>query len=105
MEEIVKFNEGDKNDFYKVDPTKYRILREKRSNNYIILKLAYILDSDNQNTKILLFKNCTLLDIVQQKDGIHPEFFNDSEMIYPIAIFKPDDDGWKMAELIVNEFK
>ena len=92
-------------DYYKVDPTKYRILKEKRINNFIILKLAYIIDSDNQNTKILLFKNCTLLDIVQQVNGIHPEFFNDSEIINPVAIFKPDEEGWKMAEFLVENFK
>lgn len=92
-------------DYCKVDPTKYRILREKRVKDFIILKLAYILDSDNQNTKILLFKNCTLLDIIQQKNGIHPEFFNNEEIINPVAIFKPDEEGWKMAEYLVENFK
>lgn len=88
-----------------LDPTKYRILRERRLDNYIILKLAYIIDSDNQNTKILLFKNCSLLDIVEQKDGIHPEFYEDSKVINPVAIFKPDDEGWRMAEHLVETFK
>lgn len=88
-----------------VDPTKYRILKEKRVKEYIIIKLAYIIDSDNQNTKILLFKNCTLLDIVQQENGIHPEFYQDSKIINPIAIFKPDEEGWAMAEFFVENFK
>lgn len=88
-----------------LDPTKYRILKEKRLNDYTIIKLAYIIDSDNQNTKILLFKNCTLLDIVQQTDGIHPEFYEDSKIINPVAIFKPDDEGWKMAEHLAETFK
>lgn len=107
MEETDDFtlNSNEKHDYCKVDPTKYRILREKRLKDFIILKLAYIIDSDNQNTKILLFKNCTLLDIIQQKNGIHPEFFNNSEIINPVAIFKPDDEGWKMAETLVDSFK
>lgn len=96
-------NEFNKN--YTVDPTKYRILKEKRLNGYIIIKLAYIIDSDNQNTKILLFQNCTLLDIVQQENGIHPEFYQDSKIINPIAIFKPDDEGWQMAEFFAENFK
>lgn len=88
-----------------LDPTKYRILKEKRLNDCTILKLAYIIDSDNQNTKILLFKGCSLLDIVQQKDGIHPEFYEDSKIINPVAIFKPDDEGWRMAEHLAETFK
>lgn len=100
-----ELNNNNFNKNYSVDPTKYRILKEKRLNEFIIIKLAYIIDSDNQNTKILIFKNCTLLDIVQQENGIHPEFYQDSKIINPVAIFKPDDEGWNMAEFFAQNFK
>ena len=76
----------------------YRIIREKRINNFLIIKI-------NEGNKILVFKNCTILDLIQQKEGIDPHFSDNEKLISPVARFKPDDEGWKMAEFFVENFK
>lgn len=87
------------------NPTKFRVLREKRINNFIILKLNYPDCSNYEGNKILLFKDCSLLDIVNQKEGIDPHFSDNKELISPIARFKPDDEGWSMAVFFAENFK
>lgn len=87
------------------DPKKYRILREKRINDFIILKINYTDCTNYEGNKILVFKNCTLLDIVSQKEGVDPHFSNNEKIISPIARFKPDDQGWIMAEFLAENFK
>lgn len=87
------------------NPTKYRILREKRVNNFIILKINYPDCNNYEGNKILLYKDCTLLDIVNQKEGIDPHFSDNKNLISPIARFKPDDDGWNMAVFFAENFR
>jgi len=87
------------------DPTKYRILREKRINNFIILKINYTESINYEGNKILVFKNHSLLDIVNQKEGIDPHFSDNNNLISPIARFRPDDEGWNMAVFLAENFK
>jgi hypothetical protein len=87
------------------DPKLYRILREKRINNFLILKINYPHSTNYEGNKILVFKNCTILDLIQQKEGIDPHFSDNEKLISPVARFKPDDEGWKMAEFFVENFK
>ena len=87
------------------DPKIYRILREKRINNFLILKINYPQSINYEGNKILVFKNCSILDLVQQKEGIDPHFSDNDNLISPIARFKPDEEGWKMAEFFVENFK
>ena len=90
-----------------LDPKKYRILREKRINSFLILKINYTdpFISDYESNKILVFRNHSLLDIVNQKNGILPYFSNSINFISPIARFKPDDEGWEMAVYFAENFK
>lgn len=87
------------------DPKKYRILREKKINDFLILKINYPESTNYEGNKILVFKNCTILDLVQQEQGIDPHFSDNEKLISPIARFKPDDEGWKMAEFFAQNFK
>lgn len=87
------------------DPKKYRILREKRINDFLILKINYPESTNYEGNKILVFKNCTILDLVQQEQGIDPHFSDNEKLISPIARFKPDDEGWKMAVFFAENFK
>ncbi len=87
------------------DPTKYRILREKRVNNFIILKINYTESTNYEGNKILLFRNHSLIDIINQKEGIDPHFSDNSDLISPIARFKPDEEGWNMAVFFAENFK
>jgi len=87
------------------DPTKYRILREKRINDFLIIKINYPESINYEGNKILVFKNCTILDLVQQKEGIDPHFSDNQNFISPVARFKPDSEGWKMAEFFAENFK
>ncbi len=87
------------------DPTKYRILREKRINNFIILKINYTESTNYEGNKILVFKDHSLLDIVNQKEGIDPHFSDNSSLISPIARFRPDDEGWNLAVFLAENIK
>lgn len=88
-----------------LNPNKYRVLREKRIKNFIIMKILYLDCNIEHGNKILVFKDCTLLDIVNQKEGIIPEFCDNQNIISPIAIFKPDDNGWNFAVSFAENFK
>lgn len=87
------------------DPKKYRILREKRINDFLIIKINYTDCINYEGNKILVFKNCKILDLVQQEHGIDPHFSENEKLLSPVARFRPDEEGWKMAESFVVNFK
>lgn len=86
------------------DPKRYSIKRMHKKDDFLILKINYPDCTNYEGNKILVFKGCTIVDLVQQ-ESIDPHFSENKNFHSPIARFKPDDEGWKMAEFFVENFK
>ncbi len=80
------------------DPTNYKIIKAHEENKFLLVKINYPDCKNYEGNKILLFKDLTLLELVNQK-LIDPHFFekNELEIVSPIARFVPTDEGWNMA--------
>lgn len=86
------------------DPKKFSIKREYRKGDFLILKVNYHDCTNYEGNKILVFKGCTIVDLAQQ-GAIDPHFSDNERFISPVARFKPDEEGWRMAEFFVENFK
>lgn len=86
------------------DPKRYSIKRMHKKGDFLIIKINYPDCTNFEGNKILVYKGCTIVDLVQQ-GSIDPHFSDSKEFHSPIARFKPDDEGWKMAEFFVENFK
>ena len=86
------------------DPKRFSIKREYRKGDFLILKVNYHDCTNYEGNKILVFKGCTIVDLAQQ-GAIDPHFSDNNEFLSPVARFKPDEEGWKMAEFFVENFK
>ncbi len=82
------------------DPFKYKILDALQYDRYLIIKIKYPNCINYEGIKILLYENCTLLDLVKQEE-IDPHFSNNKTRKSPIARFVPTDEGMTMAKLLV----
>jgi hypothetical protein len=78
------------------DASNYEIIKHKYVNNYLILMINYPDCINYEGNKILVFENCTLEQLKEQK-LIDPHFCDNEEFFSPIARFEPTDRGWNMA--------
>lgn len=78
------------------DPFNYKIVQAKEAGRFLILKINYPDCTNYEGNKILVFRDLTLIDLVNQRI-IDPHFFADSKLVSPIARFVPTDEGWDMA--------
>ncbi len=82
------------------DPLRYKILESAQYDKYLIVKIKYLNCINYEGIKILVYENCTLPDLIEQK-SIDPHFSSSKTKRSPIVRFVPTDDGWKMAHLFV----
>jgi hypothetical protein len=78
------------------DPKNYQIVKALERNGFLVVIINYPDCTNYEGNKILLFKNLTLLQLVNQK-VIDPHFFQDDKFASPVARFVPTDEGWAMA--------
>lgn len=82
------------------NPDKYDILdKYEYTNNsctYVVLLIKYVGCTNYEGQKILLYQNCTFMDLMFQKT-LDPHFCDNPNHIYPIARFIPTLEGWEMA--------
>lgn len=83
-------------DSKKPDYGKYNIVKIQELNGYLIIKIHYPDFKNFEGNKILVFKNCKIVDLIEQKT-IDPHFSDNSNFKSPIARFRPDDEGWDLA--------
>lgn len=86
------------------DPKRYSIKRMHKKGDFLIIRINYPDCSNFEGNKILVYKDCTIVELAQQ-GSIDPHFSDSKEFHSPIARFRPDDEGWKMAEFFVENFK
>lgn len=86
------------------DPNNYQIIKAEEENGYLIVKIKYPNCTNYEGEKILVYKNMTLIKLVNQKI-IDPHFFNDNNYASPIARFVPTDFGWEIAQKLIRVIK
>lgn len=82
------------------NPSNWKLLKVEEVNGFLIVHLNYPDCTNYEGNKILVFKNLTLVDLVNQR-LIDPHFFKDSKYKSPIARFEPTAEGWAMAKVFV----
>jgi hypothetical protein len=78
------------------DPNNCEIIQAQEVGKCLIIKINYPDCTTYEGNKILLFRDITLIDLVNQR-YIDPHFFEDKNIKAPIARFVPTDEGWGMA--------
>jgi hypothetical protein len=86
------------------NPKRYSVKRMHKKGDFLILKINYPDCTNYEGNKILVYKGCTMVELAQQ-ESIDPHFSDSKEFHSPIARFRPDDEGWKMAEFFVENLK
>lgn len=84
------------------NPDNYQLIKAHEDGEWLVVKMKYPDCTNFEGDKVLIFKNLTLLQLVNQK-FIDPHFFpDDSKHKSPVARFVPTDEGWEMALLFVT---
>lgn len=85
------------------NPHNYRFVKVKEIDDgkFLVLLLHYPDCTNYEGNKILLFKDTTLIELINQR-FIDPHFFTDQQLKSPIARFVPTDEGWRMAISLVE---
>ena len=83
------------------DPDNYQIVKAEEHGKWLILQMKYPDCTNFEGQKILVFKDATLIELVNQK-LIDPHFFNDKKFKSPVARFVPTEEGWAMARTFVT---
>ena len=79
------------------DPNNYQLVKAEEKNGYLVVMIKYPDCTNYEGNKILVFKDLTLLQLVNQK-LIDPHFFPANKKFKsPVARFVPTDEGWNMA--------
>lgn len=79
------------------DPGNYKIVQVQEIEQFLVIRLNYPDCTNYEGNKILVFRDVTLVDLMNQR-LIDPHFFQDSKYKSPIARFVPTEEGWKMAQ-------
>lgn len=86
------------------DPHNYQLVRAEEKHGHLVVMIKYPDCTNYEGNKILVFKNLTLIQLVNQK-FIDPHFFPAGKVQSPVARFVPTDEGWNMALALVEILK
>ncbi len=78
------------------DKKNYRFIRTHERNGIVVLWINYPQFKNYEGNKILVYKDTTLVDILNQ-DYIDPHFLEERGRINPFARFRPTEEGWTIA--------
>lgn len=82
-------------------PNNYSIIESKLFGKYLIVKIIYHDCTNYEGVKIMVYKDCTIEDLINQK-LIDPHFSESNNFKSPIARFEPTDSGWDNALTFVS---
>ena len=78
------------------DPKRWTVVRSRQIGPNLVLEANYPDCTNYEGNKIMLFRNCTLGHLRQQKI-LDPHFTNNPDVYAPFARFEPTEDGWQAA--------
>ncbi len=81
------------------DPNKWKVLEAHEENNWLVIRLKYEGCTNYEGEKILVYKNMTLIKLINNK-LIDPHFFPNG--VSPIARFVPTHEGWNLALKLIR---
>ena len=83
------------------NPDNYKVLDHLQEKNNLMVKINYP-DCDNyEGDKILIYKNTSLYDLINQKH-IDPHFSNNKTFKSPFIRLEPTDEGWELGIKILQ---
>jgi hypothetical protein len=92
------------------DPSNYEIVRHKEClvektsvslMSVLLVEIKYLDCTNYEGNKILVYVDCTLDQLKEQK-VIDPHFSENDKYKSPIARFVPTDYGWGLAEDLIS---
>ncbi|MCP4520978.1 MAG: hypothetical protein GY827_04670 [Cytophagales bacterium] len=83
------------------NPNNYKVIRHYQSGKFLLVELKYLDCTNYEGNKIMLYKDCTMTQLLEQK-LIDPHFSNNPNYYSPIARFEPTDEGWNLATNYIN---
>lgn len=84
------------------DPNNYQLVRAEEHAGYLIVMIKYPDCTNYEGNKILIFRDLTLIQLVNQR-LIDPHFFpDDKKHKSPVARFVPTEEGWNMAVMLAK---
>lgn len=86
------------------DPENWVIMERCESEEFLLIRIKYPNCTNYEGYKILLYKNCTIEELVQQRK-IDPHFSENKNFKSPIARFVPTEEGWKMGLELIEVLK
>ena len=89
-----------KQSFGNPNPLNFNIIRTSQIKNYLLVEVAYPDCYNYEGIKLLVYKDCTVGDIIKQ-GSMDPHFSENKTLHSPIARFVPTNEGWSMAESFV----
>lgn len=78
------------------DPSNYEVRRYKSLNGHLLIEINYPDCTNYEGNKILLYKNTTLVDLMNQKH-LDPHFSENKKFKSPFARFEPTPAGWRIG--------
>jgi hypothetical protein len=85
------------------DPTNYKIIKYLENRGFLIVEIQYPDCTNYEGRKILLYKHCTMKDLLKQK-SIDPHFSENTDYYSPIARFEPTAEGWATARALTQTY-
>ena len=80
------------------DPSKFTIDAVKQVGDHLVLRVIYHEATNYEGKKVLVFKDCTHMELVKRNKGvIDPHFSKNNNYISPFARFEPTNEGWLTA--------
>ena len=80
------------------DPEVFDILDIQVGNKYVLVIVKYKNCTNFEGTKVLLIKDTTV-DEIRNMKTLDPHFLESNKII---ARFRPDEDGMKLAKMLVS---
>lgn len=78
------------------DPSNFKVLRFEHVDHHLVVEILYPNCTTYEGRKILVYRNCTLENLLSQKT-IDPHFSNNPKFYSPFMRIEPTEYGWQMA--------
>ena len=86
------------------NPFNYRILDYFELDGNLLVKIKYPDCTNYEGIKILLYKNCRVIDLAQQI-SVDPHFSENKSMKSPFARFEPTESGWNTGLYLIKQME
>lgn len=85
------------------NPRNFVVQKREHIGKHVVVLVNYPDANNYEGNKILVFKNCTVDELINQRI-IDPHFSENKKFHSPFARFEPTDEGWEAACAFVKQF-